>query len=105
MGQLAKALSYKPKGHEFDSASKRNEYLLGDKVGWCLGLKTLLPACAVILEIWESDYFGNLRDSSCIKGGCFSFNTLCTSWFCHIPHVHNFLSTGLNLLDSASSLL
>ena len=58
--QLVEALHYKPEGHGFDScwchychgvysASSRNEcqeYFLGGKEGWCLGLSTLPPSCA-----------------------------------------------------------
>jgi hypothetical protein len=39
-----------------DSASNRNEYQeysLGGKGGWCVGLTTLRPSCADCLEIWN----------------------------------------------------
>ena len=39
-----------------DSASNRNEYqeyFVGDKGGWCLGLTTLHLSFADLLEIWE----------------------------------------------------
>jgi len=41
-------------GPGVDSASKRNEYqqyFLGCKGGWCIGLTTLPPSCADCLEI------------------------------------------------------
>ena len=44
-------------GPDVDSASNRNkyqEYFLGSKGGWCVGLTTLPPSCAVRLGIWES---------------------------------------------------
>jgi len=44
--------------------SHRNEYqeyLLGDKGGWCVGLTTLPPPCADCLEIWESQHPGTFR--------------------------------------------
>ena len=47
-----------------DSASNRNEYheyFLGDKGGWCVGLKTLPPACAYYLEIREPQSSGMLK--------------------------------------------
>ena len=78
MAQLVEALRYKPEGRGFDSrwchwnfsltqpfwplcgpgvdsACNRNEYqeyYLGGKGGWCVGL-TLPPSCADCLEIWE----------------------------------------------------
>jgi hypothetical protein len=78
--QLVEALRYKPVGRGFDSrwchwnfshygpgvdsASNRNEYqeyFLGGKSGWCLGLTTLPPSCADCLEIWEPQTPGTLR--------------------------------------------
>jgi len=58
--QLVEALHYKPEGRGFDSrwchyccgvdsASDRNEYqeyFLGGKGGWCVGLTALPPSCA-----------------------------------------------------------
>jgi len=47
-----------------DSASNRNEYqeyFLGGKGGWCIGLTTLPPSCANFLEIWEPQPSGTLR--------------------------------------------
>jgi hypothetical protein len=52
-----------------DSASNRNEYqeyFLGGKGGWCVGLTTLPPSCADCLEIWEPQPPGTFRD-------CFTF--------------------------------
>jgi len=79
VAQLVEALRYRPEGCRFrswlchwnfsltrffrlpcvpgvNSASNRNEYqeyFLGGKGGWCIGLTTLPPACADCLEIWE----------------------------------------------------
>jgi len=47
-----------------DSASNRNEYqehFLGVKGGRCVGLTTLPPSCADLLEIWEPQPPGTLR--------------------------------------------
>jgi len=46
------------------SASKRieyQEYFLGVKGIWCVGLTTLPPSCASCLEIWEPHPPGTLR--------------------------------------------
>jgi hypothetical protein len=87
VAQLVEALCYKPEGRGIDSrwcqwnfsltysfqphygpgvnsASNRNEhqeYFLGGKGGRCVGLKTLLPSCAVCLKIWEPQPPGILR--------------------------------------------
>jgi hypothetical protein len=79
VAQLVEALRYKPEGRGFDSrwchwnfflflsfrlrcdpgvnsASNRNEYqeyFLGGKGGWCVGLTTLPLSCADCREIWE----------------------------------------------------
>jgi len=47
-----------------DSASNRNEYqeyFLGGKGGWCVGLTALPPSCAECPEVWESQPPGTLR--------------------------------------------
>jgi len=47
-----------------DSASNRNEYqeyFLGGKGGWCVGLTTFPPSCADCLEVWEPQSPGTLR--------------------------------------------
>jgi len=85
--QLVEALCYKLKGHGFDSqwcqwnfsltqsfqphygpgvdsASNRNEYqeyFLGSKGSWCVGLITLPASCEDGLEIWEPQPPGTLR--------------------------------------------
>jgi hypothetical protein len=85
--QLVKALRYKLKGHGFDSqwcqwnfsltqafqphygtgddsATNRNEYqeyFLGSKGSWCIGLINLSPSCDEGLEIWEPQSPGTLR--------------------------------------------
>jgi hypothetical protein len=44
--------------------SKKNEYqeyFLGGKGGWCLGLKTLPFLCTYFLEIWKPPPAGTLR--------------------------------------------
>ena len=49
---------------EVDSAPNRNEYqeyFLGGKGGWCVGLTTLPPSCADCLEIWEPQPPGIMR--------------------------------------------
>jgi hypothetical protein len=46
------------------STSNRNEYqeyFLGGKGSWCIGLTTLPPSCADCLEIWELQPPGILR--------------------------------------------
>jgi len=51
-------------GPGVDSGSNRNEYqeyFLGGKGGWCIGLTTLPPSCADCLEIWEPQPPGTLR--------------------------------------------
>jgi hypothetical protein len=51
-------------GPGVDSSSNRNEYqeyFLGGKGGWYVGLTTLSPSCTDCLEIWESQLPGNLR--------------------------------------------
>jgi len=57
--------SFRPHyGSGVDSASNRNkyqEYFLGSKGGRCVGLTTLSPSCADILEIWEPQPPGTLR--------------------------------------------
>jgi hypothetical protein len=50
-------------GPGVDSASNRNEYqeyFLGGKRGWCVGLTTLPHSCADCLEIWEPQPPGTL---------------------------------------------
>jgi hypothetical protein len=37
------------------------EYFLGGKGGWCIGLTTLPASCADYLEIWEPQPPGTLR--------------------------------------------
>ena len=74
--QWVETLRYKPEGRGFDSrfrprygpevdlASNRNEnqeYSLGSKGGWCLGLTTLPYSHADCLEIWETQTPGILR--------------------------------------------
>jgi len=47
-----------------DSASNRNEYqeyFLGDKRGWYVGLTTIPHSCADCLGIWELQPPGTLR--------------------------------------------
>jgi len=58
-------------GPGVDSASNRNEYqeyFLGCKAGWCVGLTTLPPACADCLEIWEPQPPGTLRAVQACNG-------------------------------------
>jgi len=46
------------------AASNRNEYQeysLGGRGGWCIGLTTLNPSCVNCLEIWEPQPSGTLR--------------------------------------------
>jgi hypothetical protein len=46
-----------------DLASDRNEYqeyFLGGKGSWCIGLTTFPPSCADCLEIWERQHPGTL---------------------------------------------
>jgi len=50
-------------GSAIDSASNRNEYqeyFLGSKGGWCIGLATLPHSCASCYEIWEPQPPGTL---------------------------------------------
>jgi hypothetical protein len=87
VAQLVKALCYKQEGHGFgsqwhhwnfsltqsfrlhcgpgvDSSSNRNEYqeyFLGGKGDWCIGLTTLPPSCADCHEIWVPQSPGTLR--------------------------------------------
>jgi len=52
------------RGPGIDSISNRNEYqeyFLGDKGGWCVGLTTLPLSYADCREIWEPQTPGNLR--------------------------------------------
>jgi hypothetical protein len=47
-----------------NSASNKNEYqeyFLGGKGNWCIGLTTLPPSCAHCHEIWEPQPPGTLR--------------------------------------------
>ena len=81
MAQLVEALRYKPEGRGFDSrwchwnfsltysfrshygpkadsvsnTNEYQEYFLGGKGGWCVGLTALPPSCANYHEIWESE--------------------------------------------------
>jgi len=58
-------------GPEVDMASNRNEYqeyFLGGKGGWCIGLTTLPPSCADGLEIWECQPAGMLRACQACNG-------------------------------------
>jgi len=51
-------------GPGVDSASNRNEYqeyFLGSKGSWCVGLITLPASCEDGLEIWEPQPPGTLR--------------------------------------------
>jgi len=51
-------------GPGVDSAPNRyeyQEYFLGGKGGWCVGLTTLPPSCADCIEIWEPQPPGTLR--------------------------------------------
>jgi hypothetical protein len=41
--------------------SEYQEYFLGGKDGWCVGLTTLPPSWADCLEIWEPQPPGTLR--------------------------------------------
>ena len=85
--QLVEVLCYKPDGHRFnycwfhwnfslthsfqphcslcvDSASNRNkyqEYFLGGRCGWCVGLITLPLSCTNCDEIWQLQPHGTLR--------------------------------------------
>jgi hypothetical protein len=50
-------------GPVVELACNRNEYqeyFLGGKGGWCVGLTTLPPSCAECLEIWEPQSSGTL---------------------------------------------
>jgi len=63
-------------GPGVDSASNRHEYqeyFLGGKGGWCVGLTTLPPSCAGCLEIWESQSPGTLRACPGLSWDCFTF--------------------------------
>jgi hypothetical protein len=101
VAQLVEAVRYKPEGRRFhsrwchwnfsltksfwlhygpgpgvDSASNRNEYqeyFLGRKGGWCIGLKTLPTLCVKCLEIWEPQPPGTLRACSGLSRDCFTF--------------------------------
>jgi hypothetical protein len=98
MAQLVEALCYKPEGCGFDScccwnfsltlsfqpqygpgvdsASNRNvyqEYFLGGKWGWCIGLTTIPPSCDVCLEIWKPQPPGMLRPCPGLYRDCFTF--------------------------------
>jgi hypothetical protein len=51
-------------GPGIDSATNRNEYqeyFLGSKDSWCIGLTTLPPSFANYIEIWEPQPPGTLR--------------------------------------------
>jgi hypothetical protein len=51
-------------GPGVDSTSNRNEhqeYFLGGKGDWCIGLTTLPPSCADCFETWETQPPGTLR--------------------------------------------
>ena len=96
--QLVEALCYRPEGRGFDSrwghwnlsltqsfcqhygpgvesASNRNEYqeyFLGGKDGWRVGLTTLPLSCANCLEIWELQLPGTLRACQGLQWDCFT---------------------------------
>jgi hypothetical protein len=57
--------SFRPHyGPGVDSVSRRNEYqeyFLGSKDGWCVGLKTLPSSCVDCPVIWESQTPGTLK--------------------------------------------
>ena len=62
-------------GPGVDSASNRNEYqeyFLGGKGSWCIGLTTLPPSCADCLEIWEPQPPGVLRTCPGLWLDCFN---------------------------------
>ena len=61
-------------GPGVDSAFNRDEcqeYFLGGKGGWCVGLTTSPPSCADCLEIWESLPPGILWASPSLQWDCF----------------------------------
>jgi len=58
-----------------DSASNRNEYqeyFLGGKGSWCVGLTTLPLSCADCLEMWEPQPPGTLRACPGLQWDCFT---------------------------------
>jgi len=62
---------------QFPMVSHRNEYqeyFLGSKGGWCVGLTTLPPTCADCLEIWKSQPPGIL--TAC--RGLYKYGFICT---------------------------
>jgi hypothetical protein len=113
MAQLVEALRYKPEGRGFDSrlcnwnfsltwsfwlhcgpgvdlACNRNEYqeyFLGGKGGWCVGLTTLPPSCADCLKIWEPQPPRTLRAVQTCNGIALPFTF--TKLFAVQIHVFN----------------
>jgi hypothetical protein len=76
-GVIGNFHSFRPHyGPGIDSASNRNEYqeyFLGGKGGWCVGLTNLPPSCADCLEIWEPQPSGTLRACPDLYSDCFTF--------------------------------
>ena len=106
MALLVKALRYKPGGLGFgsrwcqsfrphygpgvDSASNRNEYqeyFLGGKGDWDVGLTTLPSSRDDCLEIWEPQTPGTLR-----AWDCFTFlQVYVLPFISHTQHVGGFI--------------
>jgi hypothetical protein len=66
-------------GPGLDSASNINEYqeyFLGVKGAWCVGLTTLAPSCADFLEISERRHPGKLGASPDLCRDCFIFSII-----------------------------
>ena len=51
--------------------NKYQEYSLGGKGGWCVGMTTLPPKCADCLQIWEPQSPGTLTACPDLYRDCF----------------------------------
>jgi len=82
--------SFRPHcGLGVDSASNRNEYqeyFLGGKGGWCVGLTIVPSSCADCLEIWDPHPPGILRPVQACNGIDLPFNCTWQAVFCWLYH-------------------
>jgi len=56
----------------FVKVNEFQEYFLGGKGGWCVGLTTLQPPCTDCHEIWRPQPLGTLRVCPGLYGGFFA---------------------------------
>ena len=73
---LSTRLHYGSGVNATSDSNEYQEYFLGGKGGWCVGLTTLPPKYADCLEIWELQLPGTLRACPDLYRYCFAFISL-----------------------------